>query len=181
MKEIEIKAKLKDKMSVMKKLESFGCEFEPEVTQEDVVYVENTGSLETFLANKAFLRLRVRDGKKVLFTVKKRTKINLEAIEHEVEVSSKDEMEKALLLMGYKEAVRVNKTRIITHYDSCEICIDNVENLGVYIEMEKLTPDGDAEKIQEELFKFFEKIGISRDDRVTVGYDILMLQKKDES
>ena len=177
MKEIEIKAKLLDKKAVMKKLESFGCTFEPVMTQEDVVYVENVGSLETFLANRAFLRLRVKNGSKVLFTVKKRTKVHLEAIEHETEVGSRDEMEKALLLMGYQEAVRINKTRIITHYDGCEICIDDVAGLGAYIEMERLVPDGDAEIIQEELFKFFDKIGISRDDRVMVGYDILTFQK----
>ena len=180
MKEIEIKAKLRDKKSVMEKLQSLGCKFEPAVTQQDVVYVENIGSLETFLANRAFLRLRVKNGKKVLFTVKKRTKINLEAIEHEVEVSSKDEMEKALLLMGYKEAVCVNKTRIVTHYKGDEICIDDVDGLGTFIEMERLVQDGDAEKIQEGLFKFFEKIGISRQDRVLFGYDILMLKKTEK-
>ncbi len=119
----------------------------------------------------------MKNGKKVLFTAKKKTKNGLEAIEYEVEVSSRDEMEKALLLMGLQEAVRINKTRIITHYDGCEICIDDVENLGAFIEMEKLVEDGDALTIQEELFQFFEKIDISRDDRVMVGYDILMLSK----
>lgn len=102
---------------------------------------------------------------------------DLDAIEHEVEVSSKKEMEEAIFLMGYKEALRVNKTRAITHYDNCEICIDVVENLGIFIEMEKLTEDGDSEKIQDELFKFFESIGIAREDRVTSGYDVLTLQK----
>ncbi len=177
MKEIEIKAKLRDKKTVMQKLESLGCKFEPKITQEDIVYVENVGSVEIYNANKAVLRLRVKNGKKVLFTAKKKTKNGLEAIEYEVEVSSRDEMEKALLLMGLQEAVRINKTRIITHYDGCEICIDDVENLGAFIEMEKLVEDGDALTIQEELFQFFEKIDISRDDRVMVGYDILMLSK----
>ena len=176
MREIEIKAKLVDKQRVMKKLESLGCVFEGEITQEDTVYVENMGSLDTFLANKVFLRLRVKDNGKVLFTVKKRT-LNLVAIEHEVEVSSRDEMEQALLLMGYQEAVKINKKRITTHYDGCEICIDEVENLGLFIEMEKLTEEGDPGEIQEGLFKFFESLGINRSDRVEVGYDILMLQK----
>ncbi|MEK7194595.1 MAG: class IV adenylate cyclase [Patescibacteria group bacterium] len=177
MKEVEIKAKLRDKEKIIEKLTSLGCTFEPAVTQSDVVYAKNLGSVEVFNANDVFLRLRVKNKTKVLFTIKQRGVNDLDALEHEVEVSPRDEMEKAILLMGYKEAVRVNKTRIITHYNNCEICIDDVENLGTFIEMEKLTEEGDSEVIQEELFKFFESIGISKEDRVFSGYDILMLRE----
>ena len=179
MKEIEIKAKLNNREDVVEKLKALGCVFEPAITQEDVVYVKNIGSLEDFRNNDVFLRIRIKNKGKILFTLKKRMSNDLDALEHEVEVSSKEEMEQALFLMGYKEAVRVNKTRVITHHDSCEICIDEVENLGSFIEMEKLTEEGNSEQIQEELFKFFESIGIKQDDRVLSGYDILMIQKKE--
>jgi adenylate cyclase class 2 len=79
--------------------------------------------------------------------------------------------------MGYKEAVRINKTRVITHYNGCEICIDEVEGLGSFIEMEKLAKEGDSEKIQEELFEFFKRLGITNEDRVFWGYDTLMLSR----
>lgn len=181
MREIEIKAKLRDKEAVMAKLASLGCVFEEPIIQSDVVYAENVGTLPDFLSNKVFLRLRVRNDGKVFFTLKKKDadKVvnHLASTEHEVEVSSKEETEKMLHLMGYKEGTHVDKTRIITHYDGCEICIDEVENLGTFIEMEKLVEEGDSEEIQEELFKFFESIGITRDDRLMFGYDILMLRK----
>jgi adenylate cyclase class IV len=48
MKEIEIKAKLRDKKAVMKKLESLGCKFEPMVTQEDIVYTKMPGSVKDY-------------------------------------------------------------------------------------------------------------------------------------
>jgi adenylate cyclase class 2 len=177
MKEIEIKAKLREKEKIIQKLQSLGCVFELAITQEDVVYTERVGSLEALRSNKFFLRLRVKNNSKVLFTIKKRMANDLDAIEHEVEVSSKTEMEQAILLMGFKEAVKVNKVRIVTHYDGCEICIDEVENLGTFIEMEKLAEEGDSEAIQEKLFHFFESIGINRDDRVLMGYDLLMVQR----
>lgn len=177
MKEIEIKAILRNKKAVIEKLESIGCVFETPITQSDVVYAEKVGSLEQFRSNEVFLRIRVQNNSKVLFTIKKRMSNDLDAIEHEVEVGSKEEMEEAIFLMGFKEAVSVNKTRIITHYDNCEICIDDVENLGVFIEMEKLTKEGESEKIQDKLFKFFESIGIAREDRIMLGYDVLTLQK----
>lgn len=177
MKEIEIKAVLKDRDAVMSKLAALGCVFEAPMRQEDVVYTRNVGSLEEFRNNDVFLRIRVKNGSKILFTIKKRMANDLDALEHELEISSKEEMTEALLLMGYKEAVRVNKERVITHYDGCEICIDQVDGLGSFIEMEKLVKEGDSEKIQEELFTFFTSLGIIADDRLRSGYDILTLEK----
>lgn len=178
-KEIEIKARLNDKEAVMQKLRDLGCVFEDPITQEDVVYAENVSSLKDFRVNNTiFLRIRIKNGKKIIFTVKKRMANDLDALEAEVEVSNSKSMEDTILLMGYKEAVRVSKTRIITHYNGCEICIDDVANLGAFIEMEKLADEGDSSLIQEELFVFFESLGIKREDRAFVGYDVLILEKK---
>jgi len=179
MKEIEIKAKLINREEVISKLTSLGCVFEKEVTQNDTVYARNVGSLSNFRTNDVFLRLRVKNNTKVLFTLKKRMSNDLDALEYEVEVSSRDEMEQALLLMGYNEAIRVNKRRVVTHYNGNEICIDEVENLGSYIEMETLAEEGNSELIQEEMFRFFETLGIKREDRVMSGYDILMFERNE--
>ena len=83
-------------------------------------------------------------------------------------------------MMGYKMAVRIRKTRVITHYDGCEICIDEVVGLGSFIAMEKLTKSGNAVKIQDELFAFLKTVGVNPADRVHFGYDILMLQKAEK-
>ncbi len=177
MQEIEIKAVLKDRTAIVEKLTSLGCVLSAVIQQNDVVYVENTGSLEIFLSNKIFLRIRVNNESEVIFTAKKRMGA-LVAIEHEVHVDSREEIEQMLYLMGYKKALAIRKTRYTTHYRDCEICIDEVEGLGAFIEMEKLSKDGNPEEIQEELFKFFESIGIRRENRVTKGYDILLLEKE---
>ena len=176
MKEIEIKAHLRNKKSVMDQLRVLGCVFSDPIKQEDVVYVQKVGSLETFLSNKIYLRIRVNNGSKTIFNLKEDIGA-LVAIEHEVEVSSKTEMENILSIIGYQAAVGVNKIRVKTKYKGCEICVDDVEELGAFIEMEKMSEEGDALKIQEELFQFFESLGIKRDERVTKGYDILMLEK----
>lgn len=183
MKEIEIKARLREREKIMEKLGKLGCVFEALITQADTVYAEKIDNLEIFRANKVFLRLRVKNGEKVIFTLKYKdrqaTNNLLDSVEHEVEVSSRDEMEKAILLMGFKEMVKISKTRIITHYNGYEICIDEVADLGTFIEMEKLTEDDvAAEGVQEEMFKFFETIGISRADRIMYGYDLLLLEKR---
>ncbi len=178
MKEIEIKARLTDKNKIIKKLKSLGCIFEKPMTQDDVVYAELAGSLKEFRKNEVFLRIRIKNKKKILFTVKKRMSNDMDALEYELEISSKHEMENALFMMGYKKAIEIKKTRIITHYKGCEICIDEVRGLGSFIEMEKLTKKGNAKKIQNELFTFFESIGIKKEDRVFSGYDILTFEKQ---
>jgi adenylate cyclase, class 2 len=175
MKEIEIKAVLKDKGAVMKKLQGLGCEFSKPIHQDDAVYVERVGDLKTFLSNSVFLRIRVNDNSQVIFTAKQRTG-PLVAIEHETIVNSAEELREILFMMSYKKAVEIRKERQVAHYKDYEICIDEVEGLGSFIEMEKLSTDENVEEIQEEMFVFFESLGIKRDDRVTKGYDILLLE-----
>ncbi len=68
MKEIEIKARLQNKDSIMGKLKALGCVFSDPVTQEDVVYAEKIGSLETFLSSKVFLRIRMSSKSGIIFT-----------------------------------------------------------------------------------------------------------------
>jgi len=57
-----------------------------------------------------------------------------------------------------------------------EICLDEVENLGSFIEVEKMS-DGDSKQIQEELAEFLGLLGVSPKDRVTKGYNTLMLER----
>lgn len=176
MREIEVKAKLNNKEQIISKLKSLGCVFEESKKQNDVVYVERVGNLETFLSNKNFLRIRESNGK-YLLTLKSNGENSLSKIEHETLVSSKEETENILKLIGMVPIVTVNKIRSISHYNQFEICIDGVEDLGDFIEVESVTDEGDAEKIQNKMFSFLESLGIKKEDRVFEGYDILILKK----
>ena len=175
MREVEVKAKIKDKESLVKKLEGLGCIFSPPTSQSDVIYTMRSGTVKDFTSNDVFLRLRTSNGK-ILFTAKKRLTNSLDRIEHEVEVSSNEEMEQVLILLGFAAAVKITKTRTVTHYNGDEVCIDDVGGLGSFIEVERLTDADDIGSTQEKLFEFLESLGISKDDRVTSSYDILMIE-----
>jgi adenylate cyclase class 2 len=181
--EIEIKAKLVDKDAVMAKLQALGCEFSPVKTQDDMVWVENMGDMATFLANKVFLRIRIQNGEKVIMTAKQ-SKTNLEGgaenlvkREHEVVVDSAEEARGILAMLGLKEAVRAVKKRQTAEHNGYEICIDDVEGLGAFIELEKIADEKDAAQIQKEMSDFLQSLGVSPEDQVHKGYDILMLEK----
>ncbi len=181
MNEIEVKAHLKNKEIIMQNLRDKGCVFEDAIVQNDTVFTQKIGSFEIYDTNEIFLRIRIKNNSKIIFTAKKTLHTGLDCLEYETEISSYKQMYDALIIMGYKEALRINKTRIITHYNGCEICIDEVEDLGSFIEMEKLCEEGDSKKIQEELFGFLQSVGVSKDDRVFNGYDDLLLLKKEKS
>ena len=149
--EIEVKARLKDKDGVMERLRSLGCEFSPVKTQDDMVWTEKTGAMEEFLSNKVFLRIRIQNGEKVIFTAKRpmrKDRGELVKQEHEVVVSSAEEMRAILSMLGYTEAVRAIKKRQTGAYGGYEICIDEVEGLGSFIELEKMDGNEEADHIQ---------------------------------
>ena len=177
--EIEVKARLKDKNAVMRKLADLGCVFSKPKTQDDMVYAEKTGSLETFLSNDVFLRIRIQDGSKVIFTVKKPAQKSNEMLvkyEHEVVVDSAEELKGALSLMGFSEVVRTKKMRQTAHYGDYEICIDEIEGLGAFIELEQMAAKEGAEEIQKRMFEFLLTLGVEKEDQVKKGYDILMIE-----
>jgi adenylate cyclase class 2 len=180
MREIEVKARISDQKALLAALKKLGCRFSKSVHQHDFVYVKKVGPIKIYNSNEAFLRIRIKDNKKILFTYKKKGVNDLDSIEHELEIDSKDEMEQALLHMGHKKALEIKKRRMTASHKGLEICIDEVEDLGSFIEVEKLTEeDVNSTAVQEELFSFLESIGVDRKDRVMHGYDILTLQKLD--
>ncbi len=79
--------------------------------------------------------------------------------------------------MGYYEAIKMTKKRQKCKHKDLTICLDEVEELGAFIEIEKLTSDKNVVEIQNELFKFLEELGIQKNDIAHKGYDILLYEK----
>ena len=171
-KEIEVKARVEDFSDIKTRLEGFGCSFGEPVVQEDIIFVNFKDDFTAFKPGANFLRIRNAKGK-IFFTLKQPQANELDCIEKEVEISDSDQFRGALELMGYHEAVRVRKTRLKAKYNDIEICLDDVADLGTFIELERIT-DGDGKEVQEELVGFLETLGIGRENRVEKGYDTLV-------
>ncbi|MBR1610860.1 MAG: class IV adenylate cyclase, partial [Methanobrevibacter sp.] len=64
--------------------------------------------------------------------------------------------------IGFKEARTVRKNRQYYTFENFEISLDDVEGLSPYMEIEIGMEDGeDYSKAQDEIFKLFEKLGIT--------------------
>ncbi len=181
-KEIEVKAKVASLNEVEEKLKVLGCIFSDATFQNDVTFVdENYGDYAKFQPRKNILRIRTSEGK-YLFTIKQPQNNEMDAIEHETEISDPQEFKEALNLMGYKKVVEIRKTRKKAKYRDYEICLDEVEELGSFVEVEKITDEENSEAIQQELFDFLVSIEVDPKDRVFQGYDTLIyLSRKNEN
>ncbi len=176
MREIEIKAKVHELEKILAALKVNGIVLGGEKKQHDVVFCK-PGQKE-YEPNSQWLRIRTENDSRTIFTLKMDTGRKLDSIEHETEVSDAKELEAMLRLMGNEVFSDITKVRQKGKYGNIEVCLDRVENLGTYLEAEILAEDGvDAQKIMEELWAFFDRLGISRDDEETLGYDVLYKRK----
>lgn len=81
-------------------------------------------------------------------------------------------------LLGFYKFTTVEKERVNARIGDIEVCIDEVTDLGSFIELEKFGKDDETESIHKELNSMLEKLGIKEEDHVHFGYDILMYNKK---
>ena len=134
-------------------------------------YFTTKGMLDSF----TFLRLRKKHGKTVLqlkdvLTGAGQSKDCYEADELHLELNEEQyEKIKKMLSMTFPHNFVVKKTRSKGHLNDCEICLDDVQDLGLFLEIE-----GPREKILEvckELRLDLEKKDFGK------GYAIMMAKK----
>ncbi len=176
MREIEIKARVSDKTSLIEKLTAARVILGEPLKQHDIVYAR-TGAINGN-PDENWLRIRTQNDEKHIFTLKRSMTGELDSIEHEVTVDNDDEMRAIIKYLGYELFSDLTKIRQKTLVGDIEICVDEVPELGVFIEAEMICDeDEDAIAIQQKLWNLLESFGVSRVNEETNGYDILMRRK----
>lgn len=175
MREIEIKARITDKPALLKQVIRNNILLSEPITQRDQVFglPDTPGGT----VGRPWLRIRTetRNGiVKYLFTLKKSVTNQLDSIEHETEIVDAIELEQIINHLDFSPYSDLTKTRRKAQVGDIEICVDSVAGLGDFIEAEKLTrEDANYEEVVGELWKLLESLGVSKDDKVTDGYDTL--------
>jgi adenylate cyclase class 2 len=177
MREIEIKATIRSVQSIIDMLSAQGVAVSEPVTQHDRVYGE-LGSDGAEENTSPWLRIRTETKQgttKHIFTLKRSVTNQMDSIEHETEIADDVELERIISHLSFVLYSDLTKTRQKAHIGEIEICLDTVDGLGTFIEAEKLTTeDADYEAVIEELWAIFTSLGVSPEDEVTDGYDVLM-------
>jgi adenylate cyclase class 2 len=125
------------------------------------------------------LVLRIREKKEKSFLTFKGSSKEPEDIawqEWETEIKDTDNLEKLFISNGLEIVVEIVKTRIEYKYDDMSINLDNIENLGTFIEVEIISENVEEAKNKIQQF-LFEKLNLNQENIIQEGYVPLMLKK----
>ena len=174
--EMELKAVLRDKAEVKKRLEAQGCIWQGISIQKDAIY--QSGKRERASHDPVF-RIRICGEKKIL--TMKDLEADLDtAEEYEVEISDDLTVDKMLKRLGFFPQEYMVKKREGTYYKGYHIFLDEVEGLGNYIEIEKLSEhDAKKDKIYADMKKILLELGIGELDLEKKKYFELIRDKGD--
>ncbi len=178
MNEIELKFKIKNFDNLNKKIKDLGCIFEKKVTQIDTVYFEKNNKYFEIKPGTIVMRTRIINGKKKFITLKVRANDFYASKEIEFQVENSKKIEDFIETLGYVKAIDFTKERITTSYKNFNICIDQIDVLGDYIEIEVLTEDNNINMYKEQILNFAEKLGIDVNDLENRYYPQIILSKK---
>lgn len=135
MREIEVKARVRDEASLRAALDAKGIVLGKPVRQRDEVFALPEAY---FGGGFNWLRIRSEDDNKHIFTLKRSVTSKHDCIEHETEVQNPDELRNILSEIGYAPFTNIIKIRQKAKFGDYELCLDNVDGLGLFIEAEQV-------------------------------------------
>ena len=176
--ETEIKIRINEKeYKYLKDYLNSNSKFIYETNQSDSYYqVHHKNSVKDNV--NEWLRIRQSGNRNVL--TYKNWHDNVRCDEYEVNIDDKDNLEKIFKIIDLEEIVTVDKNRTVFLYkDKYEISLDNVKNLGYFIEIEikKYTDDIDVEYKQ--LFNVAYDLHIDTNNIEINRYPLLLINKDD--
>jgi adenylate cyclase class 2 len=169
--EVEVKYVVDDPSGLVTALEARGVLLADAVTQDDQAYSPVGWTYGQPKIGVPFARLRTQNGHH-LFTVKIPVLSELDCTEHECEVSDRAQMHRALLAMGFRATARILKTRRVGKLGTITVCLDEVDGLGTFLELESIT-DADAAHAQADMNAIAVSLGVAV-TRVSATYDSLL-------
>jgi adenylate cyclase class 2 len=181
--EIELKLALSESkfIKITNKLEK-EAKFIKASQQTDDYYTPKTHS---FLETKypfEWLSVRYRDGKASInykHWYPENTKYTTHCDEYETEVSDKNQVDLILKALNFIKFVSVKKKRRVFSYsDSLEIALDEVQELGYFIEVETIKDFGSVEKAREIILIFTKSLGLKDTKTIPGGYASALMRKK---
>lgn len=183
MREIEVLARLNDDLDTAKKvLKNF--EYKGSKRTIDTYYFdEKRHNLKPNTKGKLMECCRLRQkGEKFYITYKidnYNDEIWVYSDEYEAEISSLTEMEKIFDCLGLSKLVVVDNTKHTYETPTYEIVLEEVKELGNFIEVEALYNDEtlSPEVIKNDIYKFINELGLNIGEELNSGKPELLLNK----
>ena len=182
MKEIEILVEVYSSIDEIKNiLNKFDYKGSKEVIDE-YYYDPNKDDLKPDKDNKLYKCLRLRQKANEFFITYKDDIFDngkwLYSNEYETKVESIDITRNILNKLGYIKFIEINNKKSIYEYDKYEITLEEVKDLGLFLEVEYCTSDDvDVKKIKKEIQEFIDSLNINVSEELGMGKPELYLNR----
>ncbi len=144
--EVEIRAKVSDFNEVKKNLQKLGAQFIDTKIQIDRVFGHDKYLDENNMVVEGGLSARLRQvGHNTTLDFKEIVR-GPGGLEISIDVTDEELYSKLLHKLGFKEAFTIRKSREAFLLNSFTVCLDDVEALGKFIEIEKLAPSSTTQE-----------------------------------
>ena len=179
--EIELKFPLKNKEAVLAKLESLVGEPGQVVTQKDTYF--NPPHRDFLEPEHVSEWLRIRETEKGATINYKNwhKEDNVESVkadEYETSIDEPEAMDRIFDVLQFKKLIVVEKKRQTWDYKDVEIAIDEVIDLGSFIEIEAKGNFESEEAAEKHLYDILKELGAEVGEQDFKGYPMLLLEKK---
>jgi len=181
--EVEIQLELENSEPLLDFLEKNG-KLVYEDKQNDHYYTPKHRDFRDKKPIEEWLRLRDSNGK---FSItyknwhRDENRKTVHCDEYETTIGDIKQLENILKVLDFETVVKVQKNRKAYMYNDYEIALDEVENLGDFVEIEyKGKEDGDPKEIIQGMIKFLKDLKVGRIRRNNVGYAYKLLYPEDD-
>jgi adenylate cyclase class 2 len=171
--EVEVKYRVQDTEVLLVALKMREIEPGAPVYQDDQAYAPDGWSYGDAKRGVSFVRLRTVDHQHT-FTLKRPAENALSCDEYETTVADRKQMHHAILAMGFSPTVRIAKVRRSATVGGLVLCVDEVDTLGTFLELERMVPDDiSGEAVQTGLASFVGALDITA-ERTEETHDSLV-------
>lgn len=176
MKEIEIRFKVQDDKNLQEKINQLGAIKGEIEFQNDLYYKLKGHEDEGDVPGSSIYRIRQQSNNLVQL-VRKTTITPGVWDEYEINIP-KEHLDFFIDLFNttMTQVLSISKHRTSYKINDFTICIDDIKNLGKFVEIELLSEDDD-DYSRERIIKLAERLGIQEQDIITEGYVSLMKKK----
>jgi len=172
--EHEIKFEVKNLKDLTERLKKEKVVFSGSKHQVDNVWISKDADGTNLVSGLPVVRTR-EEGGKVILTLK----IELAHgtfEEHETEVGSLEETEHILECLGMRKLVEIDKDRKFAKFENYNLCLDNVKNLGNFMEIEIVTKT-ENQNAKENIIALAKKFGLGEENILKNTYNTLLCRK----
>ncbi len=174
--EVEIKAKVDNFDAIRENLKKIGAIKKKELKMGDIYFKHPSRDFA-----KTDEALRIRNSNKNNFLTYKGPKLDeltKTRKEIEIEINEPRKLKNILLNLGFIQVPKIKKKRVIYEINQFQICLDDVDFIGKFVEIETEVKDEiDRELKTNEIINFAQELGISKENFIRKSYLELIKEK----